>query len=135
MVVWDSGDVVEAVGVANRARHREAARPRAYRPARLALCVESASELSAERSHSLLFALAVLQPVGLREELVAALVDEEATAAASLLVLASAAALCLASLSLAVLALGVARRRAREREELAAFKANYAPMLSENEQA
>jgi len=69
------------------------------------------------------------------EEEDAALVDEEATAAASLLVLASAAALCLASLSLAVLALGVARRRAREREELAAFKANYAPMLSENEQA
>ena len=28
-----------------------------------------------------------------------------------------------------------ARRRQREREELAAFKANYAPMLSENEQA
>ena len=69
------------------------------------------------------------------EEEDAALEEEEAAAAASLLVLASAAALCLASLSLAVLALGAARRRQREREELAAFKANYAPMLSENEQA
>ena len=69
------------------------------------------------------------------EEEDAALEEEEAAAAGSLLVLASAAALCLASLSLAVLALGAARRRQREREELAAFKANYAPMLSENEQA
>ena len=69
------------------------------------------------------------------EEEDAALEEEEEAAVASLLVLASAAALCLASLSLAVLALGAARRRQREREELAAFKANYAPMLSENEQA
>ena len=58
--------------------------------------------------------------------------EQEADAVSSLLLLVSAAALCLASLSLAGLALGAARRRAREREELLAFKANYAPMLAES---
>lgn len=58
--------------------------------------------------------------------------EQEADTVSSLLLLVSAAALCLASLSLAGLALGAARRRAREREELLAFKANYAPMLAES---